>query len=79
MRQRGKQNWQITIHAGVPPDGKYMRHCETLTGRSNDAQRRLTEVPTAVDRSRAAQCYRASPRPTRKLCEDEHSFRTHAL
>jgi hypothetical protein len=50
IRQRGKNSWQIQIYTGKGPNGKYHRHLETVKGRKGDAQRRLTELLTSLDK-----------------------------
>ena len=50
IRQRGKSSWQIQIYAGAGPDGKPRRHLETVRGRKGDAQRRLTELLSSLDK-----------------------------
>jgi integrase len=49
IRQRGK-SWQIQIYTGTGPDGKPRRHFETVRGRKGDAQRRLTELLSSLDK-----------------------------
>ena len=50
IRQRGKNSWQIQIYTGKGPDGEYHRHLETVKGRKGDAQRRLTELLSSLDK-----------------------------
>lgn len=50
IRQRGKNSWQIQIYTGIGPDGTRKRHLETVKGRKGDAQRRLTELLTSLDK-----------------------------
>ena len=50
IRQRGKNSWQIQIYTGKGADGKYRRHIETVKGRKGDAQRRLTELLSSLDK-----------------------------
>jgi len=50
IRQRGKNSWQIQIYTGIGPDGRRKRHLETVRGRKGDAQRRLTELLTSLDK-----------------------------
>ncbi len=51
IRKRGeKQGWQLTIYVGKKPDGKPIRHFETVHGRKSDAQRRLRELLTSMDK-----------------------------
>jgi len=49
IRQKGK-SWQIQIYTGIGPDGKPRRHFETVKGRKGDAQRRLTELLSSLDK-----------------------------
>jgi len=49
IRQRGKKSWQIQIYV-TGPDGKPRRHFETTRGRKGDAQRRLTELLSSLDK-----------------------------
>jgi len=49
IRKRGK-GWQLTIWAGQKPDGKPTRHYETVRGSKADAQRRLREILTNIDK-----------------------------
>jgi len=50
IRQKGKGSWQIQIYTGTEPDGKPRRHFETVHGRKSDAQRRLTELLSSLDK-----------------------------
>jgi integrase len=50
IRQRGKKSWQIQIYTGSGPDGKPRRHFETIRGRKGDAQRRLIELLSSLDK-----------------------------
>jgi integrase len=50
IRQQSKETWQITVDVGVTPDGKRLRHFETIKGRKADAQRRLNEILVSVDK-----------------------------
>ncbi|MFC2045589.1 tyrosine-type recombinase/integrase [Chloroflexota bacterium] len=52
IRKRGeKQAWQITVWTGdKKSDGKPIRHFETVRGRKSDAQRRLRELLTNLDK-----------------------------
>ncbi len=49
IRQKGK-SWQIQIYTGTGPDGKPRRHFETVRGKKGDAQRRLTELLSSLDK-----------------------------
>ena len=48
IRQKNKGSWQIQIYTGQ--DGKLSRHFETVHGRKSDAQRRLTELLSSLDK-----------------------------
>lgn len=50
LRKRG-DNWQLTIWVGKKPDGKPLRHFETIRGSKADAQRRLRELLSEIDRN----------------------------
>ena len=50
IRSKGKNSWQIQIYIGQGPDGKPRRHFETVRGRKGDAQRRLTELLSSLDK-----------------------------
>ena len=50
IRQKSKNSWQIQIYTGIEPDGKRRRHFETVRGRKGDAQRRLTELLSSLDK-----------------------------
>ncbi len=50
IRQKSKGSWQIQIYTGPGPDGKPRRHFETVRGRKSDAQRRLTELLSSLDK-----------------------------
>jgi len=51
IRKRGEnQGWQITVWTGKKPDGKPIRHYETIRGSKADAQRRLRELLTSMDK-----------------------------
>ena len=50
IRSKGKNSWQLQIYTGQGPDGKPRRHFETVRGRKGDAQRRLTELLTSLDK-----------------------------
>ena len=49
-RSKGNHSWQIQIYTGTGPDGKPRRHFETVRGRKGDAQRRLTELLSSLDK-----------------------------
>ena len=50
IREKSKSSWQIQIYTGTGPDGKPRRHFETVRGRKGDAQRRLTELLSSLDK-----------------------------
>ncbi len=50
IRSKGKNSWQIQVYTGTGVDGKPRRHFETVRGRKGDAQRRLTELLSNLDK-----------------------------
>ena len=50
IRSKGKNSWQLQIYTGPGPEGKPRRHFETVRGRKGDAQRRLTELLSSLDK-----------------------------
>ncbi len=51
IRKRSENGgWQITIWTGTKPDGKPQRYYETIKGKKADAQRRLRELLTTMDK-----------------------------
>ena len=51
IRKRGdNQGWQITIWTGRKPDGRPIRHYETIRGTKADAQRRLRDLLSGMDK-----------------------------
>ena len=50
IRSTGKNSWQIQICTGIGPDGKRHRHFETVRGRKSDAQKKLTELLSSLDK-----------------------------
>ena len=50
IRSKSKNSWQLQIYTGPGPDGKPRRHFETVRGRKGDAQRRLTELLSSLDK-----------------------------
>jgi integrase len=48
IRPRGKGSWQIQVYTSGPAGRK--RHYETVRGRKSDAQRRLTELLSSLDK-----------------------------
>ena len=50
IREKSKGSWQIQIYTGKGQYGKPRRHFETVRGRKGDAQRRLTELQSSLDK-----------------------------
>ncbi len=50
IREKSKGSWQIQIYTGTDPDGKPRRHFETVRGRKGDAQKRMTELLSSLDK-----------------------------
>ena len=51
IRQRAKGSWEITIDIGTDPStGSRQRHFETVRGAKKDAQRRLVEVLSSMEK-----------------------------
>ena len=50
IRSKGNHSWQIQLYTGLGPDGRSRRHFETVRGRKSDAQRRLTELLSSLDK-----------------------------
>ena len=50
IRAKGKNSWQIQVYTGKGTDGGYHRHFETVHGRKRDAQKRLTELLSSLDK-----------------------------
>jgi len=50
IRSKGKNSWQLQIYTGVGPDGNAKRYFETVRGRKGDAQKRLTELLSSLDK-----------------------------
>jgi len=50
IRPKGRNSWQLQIYTGIGSDGKPRRHFETVHGRKSDAQRRLTELLSSLDK-----------------------------
>ena len=50
ITQRGKNSWRIQVVIGKGPDGRYQRHFETVKGRKGDAERRLRELLSSLDK-----------------------------
>ncbi|HUU63191.1 MAG TPA: tyrosine-type recombinase/integrase [Dehalococcoidia bacterium] len=64
IRSKSKNSWQIQIYTGQGSDGKPLRHFETVRGRKSDAQRRLTELLSSLDKGAYV--------PTGRLTVAEH-------
>lgn len=47
---RSKGSWEIQIYTGARSNGKPGRHYETVRGKKSDAQRRLNELLTSLDK-----------------------------
>lgn len=62
-KRKEGQGWQLTIYVGKKPDGRPIRHYETVRGSEADAQRRLREILTRLDKGIYA-------RPTKHSVED---------
>ena len=50
IKQRSPGSWQIRVFLGRDAQGKIMRRNETVRGKKADAERRLREILTEVDR-----------------------------
>ena len=50
IRQKSKGSWQLQVYTGVGPDGNAKRYFETVRGRKGDAQKRLTELLSSLDK-----------------------------
>jgi len=50
IRQKSKGSWQLQVYTSVGPDGNAKRYFETVRGRKGDAQRRLTELLSSLDK-----------------------------
>jgi integrase len=50
IRQKSKRSWQIQVYTGVDEGGSRRRHFETVRGRKSDAQKRLTELLSCLDK-----------------------------
>jgi len=50
IRSKGNHSWQLQVYVGTGPDGRPRRHYETVHGRKGDAQRRLTELLSSLDK-----------------------------
>ena len=50
IRQRNPGSWEIQVFLGRDTNGKRIRKTETVRGKKSDAQRRLREILSEVDR-----------------------------
>ena len=50
IRQRNPGSWEIQVFLGRDVNGKRIRKTETVRGKKSDAQRRLREILSEVDR-----------------------------
>ena len=50
IKQRSPGSWQIRVFLGRDPQGKIIRRNETVRGKKADAERRLREILTELDR-----------------------------
>jgi integrase len=50
ITQRGKSSWRLQICIGKGPDGSYKRYFESVKGSKGDAQRRLRELLSSLDK-----------------------------
>ncbi len=50
IKQRSPGSWQIRVFLGRDPQGKIIRRNETVRGRKADAERRLREILTELDK-----------------------------
>ncbi len=50
IRQRNPGSWEIQAFLGRDASGKRIRKTETVRGKKSDAQRRLREILSEVDR-----------------------------
>ena len=50
IRQRSPGSWEIQVFLGRDTNGKRIRKTETVRGKKSDAQRRLREILSEVDR-----------------------------
>ncbi|MDO8634888.1 MAG: hypothetical protein Q7R34_01400 [Dehalococcoidia bacterium] len=49
IRKKGN-SWQLQVYTGTEPDGRPRRHFETIHGKKGNAQKRLTELLTSLDK-----------------------------
>ena len=61
---RSSGTWRIAVDVGTAPDGRRLRHTETVTGRKADAQMRLNELLAAIGKGTYA--------PTGRMTVAEH-------
>ncbi len=50
IREKSKGSWQLIVDTGKGPDGRRLRHFETVRGKKADANRRLTELLANLDK-----------------------------
>ncbi len=50
IRQKSKHTWQLQVYVGTGPGGERKRAFETVRGRKGDAQRRLTELLSSLEK-----------------------------
>jgi hypothetical protein len=50
QRGKGKHSWEIQVYDGAENNGKPHRYFETVRGRKGDAQKRLTELLSSLDK-----------------------------
>ena len=50
IRQRNPGSWEIQVFLGRDANGKRIRKTETVRGKKSDAQRRLREILSELDR-----------------------------
>ena len=50
IRQRGQSSWELQVFLGRDTSGKRMRKTETVRGKKSDAERRLREILSDLDR-----------------------------
>ena len=50
IRQRGPSSWELQVFLGRDAAGKRMRKTETVRGKKADAERRLRQILSDLDR-----------------------------
>lgn len=50
IRSRGQNSWQLQVYTGKDTAGKPTRYMETVRGKKADAQKRLTELLSGLDK-----------------------------